>query len=102
LGLLAGSVAHDFNNLLTGIRGSLALVKHHVSREGRESALVAADAAAQRAGEVTRRLLAFGRGPEVLPTKADPRLVLQETIDLLRCMPDATRVDAEIEPELGM
>jgi signal transduction histidine kinase/CheY-like chemotaxis protein len=102
LGLLVGSVAHDFNNLLTGIRGSLALVKHHVSQEGRDSALVAADAAAQRAGEVTGRLLAFGRGPERVATKADPRLVLQETIDLLRCMPDATRVDTEIEPNLGL
>src|SRR5690606_9621869 len=101
LGMLAGSVAHDFNNLLTGIRGSLALVRHHVSVEGRETALCAAEAAAQRAGEMTRRLLSFTRGPERISARAEPSSVLHETVQLLRCMPDSTRVDTDIEDGLG-
>jgi signal transduction histidine kinase/CheY-like chemotaxis protein len=101
LGLLAGSVAHDFNNLLTGIRGSLALVRHHVSPEGRANALAAADLAAQRAGEVTRRLLTFSRGPDHIQKRAEPLRVLQETVDLMRCIPDTSRVDTDIDAELG-
>jgi signal transduction histidine kinase/CheY-like chemotaxis protein len=102
LGLLAGSIAHDFNNLLTGIRGSLALVRHHTSPEGRANALAAADLAAQRAGEMTRRLLTFSRGPERVQRRAEPFRVLQETVDLMRCMPDTSRVDIELDPELGL
>lgn len=101
LGLLAGSVAHDFNNLLTGIRGSLALVRHHVSPDGRANALAAADLAAQRAGEVTRRLLTFSRGPDRIQRRAEPFHVLQETVDLMRCIPDTSRVETDIEAELG-
>ncbi len=101
LGMLAGSVAHDFNNLLTGIRGSLALVRHHVSPGGRESALCAAEAAAQRAGDVTRRLLSFTRGPDHVAARAEPTAVLQETVELMRCMPDTGNVEVDIDQELG-
>ncbi len=101
LGMLAGSVAHDFNNLLTGIRGSLALVRHHASAEGREAALCAADAAAQRAGDMTRRLLAFTRGPDRVVGRAEPTAVLNETVGLLRCMPDSSGVQVELDAELG-
>ncbi len=102
LGLLAGGIAHDFNNLLTGIRGSLAMARHHTSAEVRASALNAADTAAQRAGEVTRRLLTFGRGPDRVSGRAEPLSVLQETVDLLRCIPDSTGVNLDVESELGV
>lgn len=62
LGKLAGGIAHDFNNILTSILGNaeLALVapglqgKH---RRAMEQVLLAAD----RASDLTRRLLSFAR-----------------------------------------
>ncbi len=61
LGRLAGGVAHDFNNLLTVIDGNLSLVLEDLppgaSREPVEDAL----SASERAGHLTRELLAFGR-----------------------------------------
>jgi signal transduction histidine kinase len=61
LGRLASNVAHDFNNLLTGIRGSLALIRNGASEQSRTRALNSAEAAAQRAGEMIRQLLARPR-----------------------------------------
>lgn len=63
IGQLAGGVAHDFNNLLTVIRGYGDLLKKrpeltHESREEVDEILEAA----RRASELTRQLLAFGRG----------------------------------------
>ncbi len=63
IGQLAGGVAHDFNNLLTVIRGYGDLLQ-------KQSDLAAASRdqiaeileAARRASELTRQLLAFGRG----------------------------------------
>ena len=64
IGQLTGGIAHDFNNLLTGIIGSLDIVRRRMAA-GRldETArfMNAATAAAQRAGALTHRLLAFAR-----------------------------------------
>ncbi|MHB0875709.1 MAG: PAS domain S-box protein [Anaerolineae bacterium] len=64
LGVLAGGIAHDFNNLLAAIVGNLDLSLQELSplsaaRPGIESAA----AAAQRAADLTRQMLAYsGRG----------------------------------------
>jgi len=62
LGLLTGGVAHDFNNLLTIITGysQLVLAKIAESDPNRHS-LEQIVKAAERAGELTRRLLLFSR-----------------------------------------
>jgi PAS domain S-box-containing protein len=64
LGVLAGGIAHDFNNLLTGILGNadLALAELSPLAPARES-LEAIEAAARRAAELCRQLLAYsGKG----------------------------------------
>lgn len=101
LGKLAGSIAHDFNNLLTGMRGSIALARQNRSDESREAALQAADTAAQRAGEMTRQLLAFSRGPSVVAPRADVHAVLSEATALLSCLPDGARVELHLTPDVG-
>jgi len=62
VGRLAGGIAHDFNNLLTIIFGSLDLARE---ASGKDVAVLEAidDArkAAERAADLTRQLLAFGR-----------------------------------------
>jgi PAS domain S-box-containing protein len=62
VGTLAGGIAHDFNNILNVIigYGSMALDRlgdDHVSREQMNEVLAAAD----RAANLTKRLLAFSR-----------------------------------------
>jgi len=62
MGRLAGGVAHDFNNLLCPILGwaELIALDPEASTVCRESAARIA-ATAERAAELTRKLLAFGR-----------------------------------------
>jgi PAS domain S-box-containing protein len=77
-GLLAGGVAHDFNNLLGVILGATELARR-ASADGRpaEPYLEEIAAAAKRAAELTRKLLAFSR-KQVLHTR---RLDLREAVD---------------------
>ena len=62
VGTLAGGVAHDFNNLLTAIRGCLemALLKIPEGDDLRRD-LLEVQESADRAADLTRQLLMFGR-----------------------------------------
>jgi PAS domain S-box-containing protein len=62
VGQLAGGVAHDFNNILAAMimRADLALNIAHVPEEAR-GAFVDLRECAERAADLTRQLLAFGR-----------------------------------------
>jgi PAS domain S-box-containing protein len=68
VGRLAGGVAHDFNNLLTAILGhaELALHKFHGADPCRRD-LEQIVRAAERAGNLTRQLLAFARRHKLEP-----------------------------------
>jgi PAS domain S-box-containing protein len=59
LGVLAGGIAHDFNNLLVGVLGNAELLRG--SAGGPEQRQMADDivTAAQRAGALTRQMLAY-------------------------------------------
>ena len=62
LGRLVGGVAHDFNNLLLVIRGSVELARQPGTTAAETGEyLHDIEQAAQRAAELTRQLLAFGR-----------------------------------------
>ncbi len=64
LGQLAGGIAHDFNNLLTAVIGNISLMKMLTAREDDKltERLDAAETAANRARDLTQRLLTFSRG----------------------------------------
>ncbi len=68
LGVLAGGVAHDFNNLLVGILGNVGLALDEVETDSSVAAtLHEIQAAALRAAELTRQLLAYaGKGRFVI------------------------------------
>ena len=69
VGQLAGGVAHDFNNLLAVIRGSaeLMLMDDEQHTSATRAGLNEVVAAAARAANLTRQLLAFSRKQELQP-----------------------------------
>jgi len=65
LGILAGGIAHDFNNILTAILGSLSLAKYYeTDNADLLGILTDAEAASNRAKDLTHQLLTFARGGE--------------------------------------
>jgi PAS domain S-box-containing protein len=88
VGRLAGGVAHDFNNLLTAITGFGGLVASELRGRQLEDQLQVLRAA-ERAGDLTRRLLAFARN-----APADPRSVSVDAV-----LDDAFRMVRRLVPE---
>ncbi len=65
VGQLAGGVAHDFNNVLGGIMGAAELALMRNRDETIRQYLETIISASSRAGDLTRRLLAFARKGKV-------------------------------------
>ncbi|CAN5787843.1 hypothetical protein BH23GEM11_BH23GEM11_14230 [soil metagenome] len=101
---LAAGVAHEFNNLLTAIRSHVQfleqdLVDRPESRPDLEGIRVAAD----RAGTLTRKLLAFGRQQVVLPGPVDLPALLSDVTPLLRSLlPPRIRLETEAPLDLPL
>jgi PAS domain S-box-containing protein len=94
VGQLAGGVAHDFNNLLVAILGNITLAERASGPEERVSLLKEATAAANRAAELTRQLLAFSTRQPVNQGPVDVNLVLEDTLTLLRrLLPESVEID---------
>jgi len=73
VGLLAGGVAHDFNNMLTGILAWVDIASDELgSANPIAHALDEIRTASERAAELTRQLLAFGRRQRLDPGPLDP------------------------------
>ncbi|MGH3073024.1 MAG: PAS domain S-box protein [Gaiellaceae bacterium] len=87
LGRLAGGVAHDFNNLLTGIIGYASLLLERANGDGElRRDLSEIVRAADRAAELTKQLLAFGRRQVLKPRPLDLNTVLDGVGTLLERM----------------
>jgi len=83
VGQLTGGVAHDFNNLLTIIIGNLGIAKRGVVEARAERALNNALEGAQRAAQLTQRLLAFSRRQPLNPRAVDANRLLVGISDIL-------------------
>ena len=83
VGQLTGGVAHDFNNLLTIIIGNLGIAKRGVVESRAERALNNALAGAERAAQLTQRLLAFSRRQPLNPRAVDVNKLITGMADLL-------------------
>jgi PAS domain S-box-containing protein len=102
IGQLAGGVAHDFNNLLTAINGysSLALQRledNHPIRSYLEEVRKAGD----RAANLTRQLLAFGRKQILQPLAINLNDVVTDMNKMLqRLIGEDIRLTAKLDPAL--
>src|SRR5215467_6748961 len=83
VGQLTGGVAHDFNNLLTIIIGNLGIAKRGVVEARAERALNNALVGAERAAQLTQRLLAFSRRQPLNPRVIDVNKLIVSISDLL-------------------
>ncbi|RJX32720.1 MAG: PAS domain S-box protein [Desulfarculus sp.] len=104
VGVLASGIAHDFNNILQQVGGYVQLMAERpgLDQLGRGQ-LQQIDDAVNRAADLVRRLLEFGR-------KADSRLAplnlnqkVAEAVTILeRTIPKMIGMDARLQPELWL
>jgi signal transduction histidine kinase len=103
IGRLAGGVAHDFNNLLTVINGYADLIWLDMGPDNpHRASLMEIRTAGERAADLTRQLLAFGRQqllqPRVLALNA---LVLDAIKMLDRLLGEDVELVTDLDPALG-
>jgi len=104
IGQLTGGIAHDFNNLLTGIIGSLDIVRRRTAAKRLDEIprfMDAATAAAQRAGALTHRLLAFARRQSLDTRPNDINRLVANMEDLLhRTLGEHVELKCSLAPDL--
>jgi two-component system, NtrC family, sensor kinase len=84
VGQLTGGVAHDFNNLLTIIIGNLEMARRKGVDAAVDRVLRNALMGAQKAAQLTQRLLAFSRRQPLDPKSVDATRLITGMSDLLR------------------
>ncbi|QAY78612.1 CHASE domain-containing protein [Sphingosinicella sp. BN140058] len=99
VGQLTGGIAHDFNNMLAVIVGNLDMAVRRAGDPERVArAIDNARQGADRAAELTRRLLAFGRRQSLSPQVIDVNALIAGMSEILRrSLSEAIR----FEPRLG-
>jgi len=102
IGTLAGGIAHDFNNILQAIIGytQIMLMGKDLSDPDHEK-LEAIESSAQRASELTKRLLIFGRKVESQLRPVDlNQEVVQVSKMLERTIPKMIRIELNLSDNL--
>jgi len=84
IGQLAGGIAHDFNNALAGIIGASELIRYadNLTAEQREFIELIINAA-DRAGDLTKKLLTFSRKGSKASSAVDCSKIVSDTVALL-------------------
>jgi PAS domain S-box-containing protein len=103
VGHLTGGVAHDFNNLLTVILGNSEMLVDDI-KDGKLRAMAEmVVAAAQRAAELTSRLLAFARRRPLEPTSTDLNQLVESMQALIRrTLPGNIELVFALDVDLGI
>ena len=102
IGQLTGGVAHEFNNLLQVVLGNLDLLLTRIEpgQSGHKFA-AAARKAAMRGGELTQRLLSFGRRQSLAPRAVTLGAAITELIEVLRqTLPETVAVESRLSDDL--
>ncbi|MCW5771712.1 MAG: PAS domain S-box protein [Rhodospirillaceae bacterium] len=100
IGQLTGGIAHDFNNLLTVIMGNSDILAETLKSSPnlrRHADLNVA--AARRAAELTKQLLAFARRQALAPAAIDPNRLVGGLRELLvRTLAAEMEIDLALDP----
>jgi PAS domain S-box-containing protein len=104
LARLAGGTAHEFNNLFTMILGYSQLLQPALEKDdAATSHLERIRAAAKRAADLTRQLLAFGRRQVLMPQALDLNTLVADVGRVLsRVVGDAVRIVTVPAPRPAM
>ncbi|MBV9506414.1 MAG: response regulator [Acidobacteriia bacterium] len=103
VGMLAGGVAHDFNNLLTIITGYSQLILNNLrendpNRHSAEQIMKAGE----RAGALTKQLLAFSRRQVLQPKVLDLNMLVKTLSAMLqRLIGEDIELRLVLSPDLG-
>jgi PAS domain S-box-containing protein len=102
IGQLAGGVAHDFNNLLTAINGYSALALQRIDdNHPLKGYLEEIKKAGDRAANLTRQLLAFGRKQILQPLPINLNDVVTDMNKMLRrLIGEDIELTAKLDPAL--
>lgn len=84
LGRLTGGIAHDFNNIMQTLTTGLQLLFMAVSEPRLKHTVEACERAVERAAELTRQLMAFGRVQEAHLTVIDLSKRISDIMPLLQ------------------
>jgi PAS domain S-box-containing protein len=102
IGQLAGGVAHDFNNLLTAIMGFGEMAFNSLDPlDPNRELLGEIRRAGQRAANLTRQLLAFGRKQVLRPEVANLNALLADELTLLRRL-ISEDIEVTLTPDDGL
>src|SRR5208337_3349431 len=100
LGTLAGGVAHEFNNILMGMAPAVERLRRATSSDAGAVELIAA--AVERAGDLTRRMLALSRQQAGLVGRCDLAKALREIVAVLHSsLPKNIHVTLRVEGDVG-
>ena len=102
VGRLAGGVAHDFNNVLAVVLSCTELLKADLEQSGAVTPDVAESLTnitdvTERASDLTRRLLAFGRRAPIEKKECSMHELIDSTAKLLRrTLPASVKVETKL------
>ena len=104
IGQLAGGIAHDFNNLLTGILGYANALRLETEPETEvHKAALTIEKAAERAAELTGRLLGFARRGKHQLVPVDLHQTVHEVVALLgRTIDKNIRIVLDLDAEFAL
>ena len=84
IGQLAGGIAHDFNNILTGITGYTEFALAQLGEDSQQASdLNEVLALGDRAADLTRQLLAFGRKQQLEPITVNINDLVENILKML-------------------
>ena len=98
VGALASGVAHDFNNVLQAISAYVELLQtsHDLQSESKDT-LAKMDQVIERAAQLVRHLLSFGREDEVETQRLDLNRIILQVADILRhTLPKMIEIETDL------
>ena len=101
MGSLAGGIAHEFNDVLESIIGHCSLLLSKEPRAPSAETIRGIQASAERAADLTAKLLGFARGGKIRVRKMSLNEVAEHVLSAVsRSLPPSIRLEGHLDPKL--